>query len=191
MYRRPRRKSIGSLPFELTEAVINCRRCKLHQYRKKAVIGTGNVPADILFLGEGPSKSDNVTGIPFFGMAASFIDEMIIDSMKLISLQSKPTYYITNIVLCRPSEGVGEQNRIPRPDEVAMCSPLVNEIIRKIKPKVVIFIGDVAEKYYKNELKEYTTILNPSFLMRKGGKGCQYYSTTIKAITEALKEKLL
>jgi len=185
MYVRPRK--LGILPHELTDTILNCRRCKLWEYRKRVVIGRGSIPAQILFMGEAPGKTENVSGIPFFGVSGKLLDEMINDALKLAGIEKTPTYFITNSVLCRPCDSIGGQNRIPKPEEIAMCSPLVNEIVRYIKPKIVVFVGDVAYRFYRKEFPIHVKIFHPSFLIRKGGKGSQYYSPTIRALSEVLK----
>lgn len=186
MYIRPR-KAIGALPLELTSTILNCNRCPLHKYRTKVVIGRGSIPAKILFLGEAPGKSENVVGIPFFGISGKFLDEIILDAMKLAGVDNMPPYYITNSVLCRPTDKIGGNNREPKPEEIAMCMPFVNEIVRFVNPKIVIFVGDVAHKYYKKEFTNTAKIYHPAFLIRKGGKGCVHYSPTIRTIADIIK----
>jgi len=182
-----RKRKVNKLPFELTNTILNCYRCKLSQFRNHVVIGTGKIPAKILFLGEAPGKSENVSGIPFFGLSGNLLREIITDSCKLGNIDKMPDYYITNTVLCRPCDFSGGQNRAPNNNEVLMCAPLVLEIIRHIKPELVVFVGDIAYNYYKKEFNNHVKIFHPAFLLRKGGKGCIHYGATIKILSDALK----
>lgn len=182
-----RQRKIGLIPHELTDTIINCRRCKLWEYRKKVVIGQGTLPAQILFMGEAPGKTENISGIPFFGVSGKFLEEMIKDAMSLAGINRTPSYYITNAILCRPCDSIGGQNRLPKAEEIAMCSPLVNEIVHHVNPNIVVFVGDISFRFYKKEFPKHIKIFHPSFLIRKGGKGCQYYSQTIRALSEILK----
>jgi len=38
----------------------NCQRCKLHTTRNKFVFGYGNPEANIMFIGEGPGKDEDL-----------------------------------------------------------------------------------------------------------------------------------
>jgi DNA polymerase len=179
---------MNTLPFELTNTILNCHRCTLSKFRHNVVVGTGSIPAKILFLGEAPGKSENISGIPFFGVSGDFLREIIMDACIMGNIDRLPDYYITNTVLCRPCNSIGGQNRAPNNTEILMCAPLILEIVKNINPKLVIFVGEIAYNYYKREFKNHVKIFHPSFLLRKGGKGCVHYGTTIKILADALKE---
>jgi DNA polymerase len=56
--------------------------------------------------------------------------------------------YIANVVKCRPP-----QNRVPTPDEVRACMPLLLKQIQYIKPKVVCALGATAARALLNNPK--------------------------------------
>ena len=56
----------------------NCNHCYLCETREKIVLARGNVPADILFIGEAPGEGEDSTGVPFIGPAGRLLDEIII-----------------------------------------------------------------------------------------------------------------
>ena len=119
-----------SLP-NIREDIGDCTRCKLHKGRTKIVFGTGNPNADLLFVGEGPGRDEDLSGEPFVGRAGKLLTDMI----KAMGLKREDVY-IANVVKCRPPE-----NRLPEKDEIATCSPFLMRQIDAIKPKVICTLG--------------------------------------------------
>ena len=121
---------------EIRDEIGDCKRCRLHEQRTNIVFGVGNPRAGLMFVGEGPGAEEDARGEPFVGRAGQKLDEMI----QAIGLE-RGQVYIANIVKCRPPE-----NRDPKPDEVASCSPFLVEQILAIRPKVIVTLGSPATK---------------------------------------------
>jgi uracil-DNA glycosylase len=119
-----------SLP-RIREDIGDCTRCKLHKGRTKIVFGTGNPNADLMFVGEGPGRDEDLSGEPFVGRAGKLLTDMI----KAMGLERQDVY-IANVVKCRPPE-----NRLPEKDEITTCSPFLMRQIDTIKPKVICTLG--------------------------------------------------
>jgi uracil-DNA glycosylase len=115
----------------IREDIGDCTRCKLHRGRTKIVFGTGNPNADLMFVGEGPGRDEDLSGEPFVGRAGKLLTDMI----KAMGLQREDVY-IANVVKCRPPE-----NRLPEKDEITTCSPFLMRQIDTIKPKVICTLG--------------------------------------------------
>jgi uracil-DNA glycosylase family 4 len=115
----------------IREDIGDCTRCKLHKGRTKIVFGTGNPNADLMFVGEGPGRDEDLSGEPFVGRAGKLLTDMI----KAMGLQREDVY-IANVVKCRPPE-----NRLPEKDEIFTCSPFLMRQIDAIKPKVICTLG--------------------------------------------------
>jgi len=122
-----------SLPAILSE-IGDCTRCKLHRGRTKLVFGDGNPKADLVFVGEGPGRDEDMQGLPFVGRAGKLLTQMI----EAMGLQRRDVY-ICNVVKCRPPE-----NRTPEKDEVETCSPFLLRQLDAISPKVIVCLGSVA-----------------------------------------------
>jgi DNA polymerase len=120
----------------IREELGDCTRCKLHGGRTKLVFGVGNPAADLMFVGEGPGRDEDLQGEPFVGRAGKKLDEMIL----AIGL-SREQVYIANIVKCRPPK-----NRDPEPDEIETCSPFLFKQIESIRPRVIVTLGGPATK---------------------------------------------
>jgi DNA polymerase len=128
----PPPSAIGGSWEELGAAVTACRKCRLCEARKQAVLGVGDRNADWLFVGEGPGAEEDQRGEPFVGQAGKLLDSML----AAIGLQRGRNVYIANAVKCRPPE-----NRTPSPDEAAACLPYLQRQIELIRPKLIVALG--------------------------------------------------
>ncbi len=131
---REERRDPALLLKELEEGLVNCTRCKLAKGRNKLVFGEGNPDADLMFVGEGPGRDEDIQGRPFVGRAGQLLTR-IINAMKM----KRSDVYIANIVKCRPPN-----NRNPEPDEVLACKPFLMKQIEIIRPRVICALGSVA-----------------------------------------------
>lgn len=116
---------------EIAEQVKSCTKCGLCKTRTNAVPGSGNPNAEIIFIGEGPGKNEDLKGEPFVGAAGKFLEELL----NGIGMQ-RSDVFITNIVKCRPPG-----NRDPEPIEVATCYPYLEKQVALIKPKLIVLLG--------------------------------------------------
>ena len=55
----------------------NCMRCKLHKARTQIVFGVGNPNAQLVFVGEGPGRDEDVQREPFVGRAGQLLTDII------------------------------------------------------------------------------------------------------------------
>lgn len=127
--------SLSSTLPDLRAAIGDCRRCKLCSGRTNLVFGVGDPQADLMFVGEGPGRDEDLKGEPFVGRAGQLLTEIITKGMKL----RREDVYIANVVKCRPPE-----NRNPEPDEIAACRPFLERQIELVKPKVLVALGKFA-----------------------------------------------
>ena len=113
----------------------DCQRCKLAGGRTHIVFGVGNPKAQLMFVGEGPGRDEDLKGEPFVGRAGQLLTEIITKGMKM----RREDVYIANVIKCRPPE-----NRNPEPDEIAACQPFLLRQIEVIRPKVIVALGTFA-----------------------------------------------
>jgi uracil-DNA glycosylase len=116
---------------EFKTAVLQCKKCQLATGRTNVVPGEGNERAEVMFIGEGPGKNEDLQGRPFIGAAGKFLDQML-DSVKL----KREDVYIANIIKCRPPE-----NRDPLPEEASACWPWLEKQIELIEPLIIVLLG--------------------------------------------------
>jgi uracil-DNA glycosylase len=118
----------------ISEDIGDCKRCRLCQQRNNIVFGSGNARAELVFVGEGPGRDEDIQGLPFVGRAGKLLTQMI-EAMGL----KREDVYICNVVKCRPPE-----NRAPEPDEMETCSPFLYRQLAVIQPKAVVCLGAIA-----------------------------------------------
>jgi DNA polymerase len=112
-----------------------CQRCPvLVKNRTQVVFGNGNPKAQIIFIGEAPGAEEDKQGIPFCGAAGKILNELLA-SVNL----SREDIFVTNTILCRPPS-----NRNPEVEEMNNCSDRLNSLIKIMKPKVIVTIGNFA-----------------------------------------------
>jgi DNA polymerase len=120
----------------IRETIGDCTRCKLHNGRTNIVFGVGSMKAQLVFVGEGPGRDEDIKGEPFVGRAGKLLTQMI-EAMGL----RREDVYICNVVKCRPPE-----NRLPEKDEITTCSPFLFRQIDVIRPKVICCLGSCASQ---------------------------------------------
>jgi uracil-DNA glycosylase len=120
----------------ISEDIGDCTRCRLCKGRKNIVFGTGNIHAELMFVGEGPGADEDEQGLPFVGRAGQLLNNMIA-AMGL----RREDVYIANVVKCRPPG-----NRTPERDECETCMPFLMRQIAAICPKVIVALGATAAK---------------------------------------------
>lgn len=141
----------------LKEKIGACKRCKLSEKRTHVVFGEGASDADIMFVGEGPGREEDLQARPFVGDAGKLLTSLIVK----LGLKREDVF-IANIVKCRPP-----YNRNPEDDEVASCRPFVEEQIHIIKPKVIVCLGKVAAQALLN-VKTPISRMRGNFFQYKG-----------------------
>ena len=111
--------------------VRDCKRCRLHEGRTKAVPGEGHPSTEVVFVGEGPGFNEDRLGRPFVGRAG----DLLVRLLGSIGWR-RDEVFITNVVKCRPPD-----NRDPEPDEVAACAPYLKRQLEALDPALIVTLG--------------------------------------------------
>jgi uracil-DNA glycosylase len=122
---------------ELEGEAATCTRCPLAKGRTQVVFGEGDPAADLLVVGEGPGRDEDLQGRPFVGRSGQLLDRLLREEMELDRAQC----YIANVVKCRPPG-----NRDPEPAEVAACRPWLEAQVELIGPRVILTLGNFATR---------------------------------------------
>jgi uracil-DNA glycosylase family 4 len=146
---------------DLRREIGDCQRCKLCQGRTQIVFGIGNPSAELMFVGEGPGRDEDLQGEPFVGRAGQLLTEIITKGMKL----RRQDVYIANVVKCRPPD-----NRNPEPDEIVACEPFLIRQIEIIKPRVIVALGKFAAQ---------TLLRDKSPISRLRGRWFDYHGSKL------------
>jgi DNA polymerase len=121
----------------LRDDALACTRCPLAAERTQVVFGTGNPEAEIMFVGEGPGRDEDLAGEPFVGRSGKLLDRLMFEELGI----DRSECYIANVVKCRPPN-----NRDPSPAEVASCSGYLMGQVDLIDPAVVVTLGNFATR---------------------------------------------
>ena len=120
----------------LYEPYKKCLACPLGSLgRTNVVFGDGNPDADLLFIGEGPGKDEDLQGKPFVGRSG----QLLTRALTLVGIKREDVY-ITNIVKCRPP---GNRNPLPLETSTCMNLLLFNQI-KIIRPRIICTLGSIA-----------------------------------------------
>ena len=112
-----------------------CTRCRLAGHRTQVVFGVGDPGADLMFVGEGPGREEDLRGEPFVGRSGQLLDRLMAEELGI----GRDRCYIANVVKCRPPD-----NRDPLPDEIELCRPFLTRQIELVRPAVVVTLGNFA-----------------------------------------------
>ena len=156
---------------ELEEQCKGCEKCELCKTRTNVVFGTGNKEADLMFIGEAPGESEDLSGTPFVGRAGKLFDKYL----EAVGIE-RDSVYIANMLKCRPPK-----NRDPLPSEQDLCIEYLREQVRLIKPKLIVCLGRISAMrlikedfkitkehgiWYKKGNFEISAVYHPSLLLR-------------------------
>ncbi len=133
----------------LEAAVRSCERCPLSLGRTLAVPGAGVLDPLVMFVGEGPGRDEDTSGLPFVGAAGQYLDKWI----TAIGLERDRHVYITNIVKCRPPD-----NRDPRPEESDACAPYLCDQIQLVRPRIIMTLGRISMRMLTGTTKGITRV---------------------------------
>lgn len=132
MSERSRQAALESLRRE----VQGCRRCELWKTRRNPVFGEGPADAEIMLVGLGPGRQEDLQGRPFVGAAGKFLDKLLEEA----GLR-RDQLYITNVMKCYLPDNRASE------DQVKTCSPYLDQQVEVIQPKIVIALGNLAAGY--------------------------------------------
>lgn len=156
---------------ELEQKCKGCTECGLHQTRTNVVFGCGNRDAELMFIGEAPGESEDLSGVPFVGRAGKLFDKYL----EAVDIP-RESVYIANMLKCRPPK-----NRDPLPAEEDVCIRYLREQVKLIRPKIIVCLGRIsAMRLIKPDFKitkehgvwyskgsfEICAVYHPSLLLR-------------------------
>jgi uracil-DNA glycosylase len=180
---------------ELIQDWSTCMICKIGCWANKHVfldtIPEGCTKVDVLMIGEGPGMGEDALGKPFIGPAGKLLRKAI-----EYAIASGPYYCelrigLANLLVCRPTNKIGGNNRVPLPVEVENCTPRLRAMIEVLQPTMLVPLGREAQYYlpqvapelYTNQESPMMRAYHPSFILRQGGEGTALYDEYVRRLT--------
>jgi uracil-DNA glycosylase family 4 len=160
----------------------NCQKCPLSEKRTQVVVGHGNVPCNLMIIGEGPGEQEDLQGKPFVGKSGKLLTKIL----ESVGIDREADAYIANTVKCRPPG-----NRTPHHSEIEACLPYLIRQIHLVQPKVLLLLGNPSlktilgdhlgitkerGKWFKQSVKYMTDplyimpLFHPAYLLRNASK---------------------
>jgi DNA polymerase len=153
----------------VVESYLNCIRCPLSRFRRNIVFGRGSIPAEILFIGEAPGKSEDFLGTAFIGPSGKVLDAGIATACRMLGLEKPPRYFISNVLACRPTDEPRGENRAPNAEEAWACWPRLEKTHADVRPRRVVFLGQVAKQFCGTAFPGSVCLPHPAYILRLGG----------------------
>ena len=126
-----------------------CHLCALSKSREKVVFGEGAMDANLMFVGDTPSNSDDSSGKVFTGRSGELLTKMIENVLGV----SRADVYITNVLKCRAID-----TQTPSPTHAHTCHPYLLKQIELIKPKIIVALGETAYHYLTGDDSEMSNV---------------------------------
>lgn len=166
------------------------------QRATRKVFARGDIPCDILMIGEAPGDAEDSTGIPFVGPAGQLLDRIV--------AQSIPSCYrvcFYNLLGCIPLDEFGEKEKEPPDEAIEACKPRLEEFITIALPRLIIQVGKHARDWLEQgtkisvKLPDRNTpmiqILHPAFILRQNiAQQSMLRKRTVLAISDAIEQHL-
>jgi len=137
-----------------------CIRCNYSENRTVTVYHRRFSPSKfsgIMFLGEGPGKTEAEEGEPFIGDAGGVFEGIL----HFLGLERKQVY-ITNTVKCRVSPP-GVKDEPPSEENQEICRWWFDEEVSILQPKAIVTLGNVATRFVLGEVGGVTSIAGRLF----------------------------
>jgi uracil-DNA glycosylase family 4 len=121
----------------VTEAVVSCTRCPLHEAGTGPVAFSGPNPTTVCVLGEAPGRQEDAAGQPFVGRSGQLLREMLAQCGFDVGQVA-----FVNTVSCWP----GEELKTPDWTHMEACAVNKQAQLDLIDPTFVLAVGKVPTK---------------------------------------------
>jgi uracil-DNA glycosylase family 4 len=145
----------------------DCQLCPLGKQRSEIVLARGKLPCDVAFVGEAPRESEDAMGVPFVGPAGQLLDRI---EAKAFTDYGHLRRAFFNMVACFPREAKAIGIHVPDGEEVMACAERLREMVHISKPRLIVFVGSFAEKWFPKSCPGYdgqtAHMLHPAAILK-------------------------
>lgn len=154
----------------------DCTACSYGDKRHRIALFRGDVPCDVLLIGEAPGEAENAKGWPFYGPAGHLLEKIVRAAvpndweardvirqklsanggfvpaeLDLYQEETDKTWIgvgYSNLVACFPrNEGSSKKATEPDGESIEACAPRLKELVTITSPKLIVCVGSLAEKW--------------------------------------------
>lgn len=155
---------------QTVQAWVDCRACPLHEDRIQTVHLRGQVPATVVFIGEGPGESEDALGFPFVGPAGRLLDDLL----EQVPLLDHHRVAFVNLVACVPRDEA-RGLRPPSAKEVRSCGDRLEALLDLLGPRLLVALGKEAHRALRAAEGDVpgapgakvVSLIHPSAILRK------------------------
>lgn len=116
----------------LEESIQQCSSCSLHQTRKQALPGRGDMSAELMFVVLAPDELDDASGIICSGESGALLARML----AAIDINIEDAY-LSSLLKCKVPA-----NHTVSPKEIQLCKNHLMQQIHQIQPKLLVVLGE-------------------------------------------------
>lgn len=167
-----------------------CTLCPLHEHRRTVVMARGEMPCQVLYIGEAPGRNEDANGEPFTGDAGKRLDE-------IISELPKHSHAVINVMGCIPYKDPTQKTnpfsssvemRAPSEYEAACCRPRLLSLVGLANPRGVVYLGRTASRFALPYISlPSVEVVHPAALIRSNaGPGHSDYERCVLQIGKFL-----
>jgi len=114
-----------------------CTRCSLHKTRTHALVGEGNMHADVMLIAQAPGELEDKENRMFIGPSGTILHKLLKDANIC-----EDELYMTNLIKCTLPK-----NRRPKQKEIEACTTFLDMEIDEVHPRLLAPLGFYATKY--------------------------------------------
>ena len=143
----------------------DCRLCGLCENRTNLVLPSGDLGSKVVFVGEAPGETEDLSGKPFVGRSGKLLDAI----MEEEGIE-RANVMITNTVKCRPPG-----NRDPTQEEMSACRPFLDSEL--YDRELIVGLGKSACRDLLNYEGKMADIVNKTVTIRVKDRDVNFIPT--------------
>jgi uracil-DNA glycosylase len=128
----------------LDRHVVRLLRCRLCPRMQSTPVSGGAVVSQVMLIGQAPGPREPTLKRPFAHTAGQTLFKWFERFCDLNEAEVRSKVYFAAVCRCFPGKSSGGTDRVPAPDEVANCSPWMNDEIKILKPLLIVPVGRLA-----------------------------------------------
>ena len=144
---------------ELESSFKDFNGCNLKKTSTNFVTFFGNANSKILIIDGPPDIDEDKTGTSFVSKKGEIFEKML----NAINLKKNDTYIVKSIPWRPPG------NRYPTMEEIKICRPFIFNLIKLLRPKIIVCLGEVATNQIL-ELDQSISTLRGKWRLLKSGR---------------------